>query len=424
VFFVRDDEYKETPNVFYSMIKKTFDEFNPDEVTPVDEFRVAEYERLPMFFDVCLRYLNKLAREPFIEDWEMIVTEPVNYANLLDTEVHRVTIRVKYKSESDYVDLFTVDIPKLIEGFYFKIYGIDYVPAMYLYDYPLVIRKTSFLMQGLLGNISVYMNEKEEYINFMGLSNFSFKHFVNLYFDTSDQEDMEIVNDFIHHFKPNKKPFEPVDLENSAYFFRSRYNIELSENETEINVIEKIRAFLDNLFFDDYTRKMYAHLYALDESEINIKNIVRDAMIGLIEDPINFVDLRYKQLFFIRLLLSKLFRRISTLGMRLVIDHPEDGKSIISFSQSSRDMIVKTFMDGDALSGNYLSDTVNTFGILKLKISLTPMGKTKSIPSESSQIHETHFGRICPITIPSTDIGKVAHLVPGTKVGAFGEFIF
>ena len=139
----------------------------------------------------------------------------------------------------------------------------------------------------------------------------------------------------------------------------------------------------------------------------------------------NYIDLEHKRLVFIELLLTPLLKRVGSLAAQaargffpdeLKIDHLQIQKHFLTSPDKKK-------KGSEGLSGNYLYDTVNLMsGMLTHKVSMINPGSSNP-PSTISDIHPTHFKRICPISVSNQKPGEVISVLPTTKFDYSGQFV-
>ena len=141
----------------------------------------------------------------------------------------------------------------------------------------------------------------------------------------------------------------------------------------------------------------------------------------------HMADLSHKRVIFCELLFAPLFRKVIGIAAHSTKNFITESIKIDLLA------ILKHFLktydkkkskeNKGGLNGNYLYDTSNLYSaILQSKISMILPG-IDNIPLEMQTIHESHFGRLCPITISSQDPAKMVSVIPDTKLNKFGCFI-
>jgi hypothetical protein len=101
-----------------------------------------------------------------------------------------------------------------------------------------------------------------------------------------------------------------------------------------------------------------------------------------------------------------------------------DNLSILKyFLTSSSGEIVNNKKQSIGMSGNYLYDTKNLYsGILINKCSFITPGMTRP-PMDVKHLHETHYKKICPITISAQTPGETISLMNDVSFDEFGIII-
>ena len=143
------------------------------------------------------------------------------------------------------------------------------------------------------------------------------------------------------------------------------------------------------------------------------------------EEIPEYIDLDYKRLVFVELLLSPLFKRIGNIAAQAARGfYPDEVKidhlQILKHFLTSPD---KKKKGSEGMSGNYLYDTVNLMsGMLMHKVSMINPG-SKNPPSTISDTHISHYKRVCPISVSNQKPGEVVSILPTTKFDYCGQFI-
>jgi hypothetical protein len=179
---------------------------------------------------------------------------------------------------------------------------------------------------------------------------------------------------------------------------------------------ESIIEFIERLFFDDYTKYLYQCCYNLEEKELTINNILKLAVkLKQNNDQDIFIDLRYKRLIFMEVLLSPLLKRIGVAASQAARGFP------VSFLHINQMELVKYF--NTKLSNRFIYDCANAFsGMLLHKVNMLNPGSTNA-PSIIANLHETHYKKICPISISNQKPGETIFIVPNTMIDSIGQFV-
>jgi hypothetical protein len=138
-----------------------------------------------------------------------------------------------------------------------------------------------------------------------------------------------------------------------------------------------------------------------------------------------YIDLNYKRLVFMELLLSPLFKRIGSMAAQaargfLPDEVKMDQYQILKHYLSSPD---KKKKGSEGMSGNYLYDTVNLMSsMLTHKVSMLNPGSNNP-PSAIADTHVSHYKRVCPISVSNQKPGEVVSVLPTTRFDYCGQFL-
>jgi hypothetical protein len=385
----------------------------PTNVLTVDNFREYQYRLLPYFCDVMVNYLSK-QNNNYLKLTSKTVQEMIHYLGIYNSQVTEMTAFTETLDvDGNYGEnkqLFKVYLPTLIDENFFFLNGNLYVPALYVVDLPIVLKKKSMKLFSLFNSITLYM--KEDIAIFTGTT-IPLSYFIQLFID--NQEDLILYGEFISKFKLNHDQHDDVNI---ITYFSTKFK----QFTTKADIIN----YLENLFFDDYTVSMYKSCYP-DLEGTNIKSILKKAMEIMIDGNMpNFVDLTKKRIVFTEMILRPLLDKFSKLAT--IVSRGNKTNTIDIHLHS----IIKYFLttpDGGVgdkerkgLSGNHLYKDASLYsGILQNKISMVPPGVEKA-PKEVQSIHRSHYGKICPISISSQKPGHVVSVIPGTILDPYGRF--
>jgi hypothetical protein len=194
-------------------------------------------------------------------------------------------------------------------------------------DLPIIIKKESIKLFGLFNSITLYL--KEDIAIFTGM-NIPLSYFIQL-FMYDDVEGLKLYGEFVSKHKKNYTHHTDQDIIN---YFNNKFDIK--------GPLENIINSLERMFFDSYTRNLYEACYGM-KFDITLKNILTYAMTTDIENkPPNFVDLKFKRVVFLEILLRPLFERVLPLiKMASKGSRPDelkmDALTIMKFFLSSND---------------------------------------------------------------------------------------
>lgn len=356
----------------------------------INEFREFQYSLLKDLISLMITYISS-QNSNYLTINDISIEEQPEYMGVNDSHYTLLNVKVNYNQEVK--NFFRVLIPTLKYGCFFILSGNYYIPTLYMVDKPIVIKKKSLKLYGLFNSISIY----EKFATFIGI-NIPANYFINLFI-----EDINEQNDFIRIME-----IQPVQIsdEELLKYFSKVFGCEADRN--------KIINFVENLFFDGYTQYLYQSCY--DMQELSIKNILRQALqFYEIMDKNTFIDLRYKRLIFIETLLSPLLKKIGIAASQAARGYP---KSILQINQLE---LVKHF--NTKLSNKFIYDSANAFsGMLLHKVNMLNPG-SENAPSIIANLHETHYQKICPISVSNQNPGETIYIVPGTVLDIIGQFV-
>lgn len=395
---------------------RLIDNSNENNLT-ISGFRRFQYDQLLPFCDHLINYISRLKNNSLtLIDKQL--TQKNNYIGIHNSDASELKIIVKNtlakdpNEEKTFLKLF---IPTLHNDNFFFLNGITYVPGLYCIDYPIQSSSKLIRATGLITNF--YILFKKEVIYFLG-TNIPIHYFLQLFLDLTNNEDLFLYNEICKKENLSNKIYtdkELLDYFNTKTKFRF---INYSKQD--------IIMFFENIFFDYYTYNLYKTCYNLPEVSIReiLKKIFND-ILNEVKKP-HAADLSYKRIIFCELLLAPLFRKIIGIAVQSTKNFVTetiqiDLLAVLKFFLKTYDK--KKSKEKGGLNGNYLYDTANLYSaILQSKISMILPG-VDNIPLELQTIHQSHFGRICPITISSQDPAKMVSVILTTKLNQFGCFI-
>ncbi len=375
----------------------------------IENFRRKQYDLIPDFIEMCIKYISNQSKD-YLKITSITFEDKIDYNDIYYSAVKQLIVKVintdlkenKDQKETEFLNVF---IPKLVHDNFFYLNGNYYAPALYLFDKPFSFKEKSIMISTLFNSMSFMF--KKNIITFTGIN--IPLHIFLLLFLYNDPKD-QVFPDFINLIttKYNKKFKMKIEPEDHVInYFTSRIDCE--------NNVKSILKHFDKLMFDPYTTYSLSVCYDIPVKDINIVTIVRKLFeMDLNNEYINFIDLKHKRLIFIELLLRPIFKKFSSLAIQTVRG--------FKFSQLKMDRysVLKNF--SGHLKNNFLYDTGNLYsGLLQHKVSLLSPGVTRG-PKSISSIHDSHFGKICPVTISSMEPGKIISIIPGTEFDDFGLF--
>ncbi len=369
--------------------------------TPLDSFREIQYQKIPYIIINGLNYLINLGLEydPKLYDGtinSLKHTDDYVYSRIRHFSTERLSIKHLNEKNTFFVSM---SIPKLIQGMFFQLNSVYYIPILYITDEPIVLKENSISIYSLFQPMTLYFEQNR--VIFMGINILMSDFFQLMTIDWSDEAKILIEREL--KIKLNNNSMEAI-INN------------LSEKLNCIPTIEKIKERINLLFFDEWTKDLYLKFYDFDPI---IDNVLKTAIRRRIEnEKTSFIDLRYKRLTFVEPIIKPYTKAIGDAAKGLL-----KGSNIKSL-KLNLGVIVNHFFK--KLDGNVLYDTTNGYsGILSYKASFkNPYGQSE-LPREVSSIHWTHKGRICTNSISNTDPGEMISLVPDQDIDLnYGIFKF
>lgn len=389
---------------------------NSNSIIPIEYFRLYQYQLVDYFINLCIDHINKNSsiNKNYLKLKEIVygefdsIYQSINHSELVSYKVNVII-------EEEEKEFFKIILPKLINYNNFILNGNLYTPITYIIDYPISIKENSISLNSLFSPITIYF--KKNFVKFGG-KNLSLEYFTHLFLHDQDDDDIKKIYKFLNFDKT-------TDIDVVVKQFSKTFKIKSD--------IKLVKDYITELFFDEYTKYLYDSCYFNDTDTVCFNEIFKQSLIKFINNEvISFIDLNNKRVVFMELLLSPLLQRASSLshqsrsGHQPVILNIDQYALIKNFNKSKGDSVSQKKQGGlgfHGLSGKTIYDTVNLFsGLLTYKTSMIKPG-IENPPKEIAHIHETHFGKICPITVASIDPGEMVSVVPNTKLDTFGRFV-
>ena len=376
----------------------------------VEDFRYYQQNMVEYFLRIIVEYISN-KNNNYLKVESIVHNEVFTYSGIYQNEIDRFIVNIE-KKDGEIKQFFSVYIPRLISNNYYILNGNYYVPLFYIIDKPITIKENSISLNSLFNSITI--NIKLNIVIFTG-TNFIFNNFIGLFLhnDISDE-----ANSIRSRFGIN------IDKDNLLIYFNKCFNIKGICLDDIINHIEI-------LFFDEYTKSLYSNCYFNEDS--NLTDIIKISIIKFLSGKIfNFIDLRNKRICHIELLLAPLFKKAANIAYQAKKGYPTDElridqyavlKNFLKSSGVKKKVKSKKDQSFHGLSGKTLYDLVNLQSSLLIhKASFIKPGMNTA-PSSVANIHQTHFGKICPITISSIKPGETISIIPETYVDVFGQFL-
>lgn len=369
---------------------------------PLNKFRQVQYDNLRYFIELAVNYLSK-QNDNYLKINKITINKLSDYIGVYSNFVTQVTVEVinLKQNSTEIKTLFKILVPTLINDSFFILNGNYYIPTLYIVDKPIVMKKKSIKLSSLFNSISIY----NKLATFIGI-NIPVSHLLNLLLSDDDADEKTIKNDFCDYFDIKLVSTPESDL---IRYFSEKFRCDPTK--------EAIIKFIDNIFFDEYTKYLYQYCHNIPENEITIKNIVIKALQKRFNiNPKDFIDLTQKRIVFLETLLLPLFKRIGVHASQVAKGFTVD---TIKIDQME---IIKFFHN--KLHNKFIYDSVNAYsGMLAYKVSMLNPG-SENAPSIVADLHETHFQKICPISISNQNPGETTYITPVTELDYLGQFTF
>lgn len=365
----------------------------------ISNFRAMQYENLDYFIELAVNYLSK-QNNNYLKIEKIQIIKLPQYVDIGYSDLTQITVYISTKSSPEKKQFFKILIPTLVDDMFFILNGNYYVPTLYIIDKPIVIKLKSIKLTSLFNSITIY----DKLITFIGI-NIPARYLIDLLLDETDSETVYLKQSLISLFTIPQHTLTESEL--LKYF----HNIFGCDEKRE-DIINHI----NNLFFDNYTKMLYQYCYDLKEEEITIVNILKLAIKEKIStDKTNYINLKFKRLIFLEALLAPFLKRIGYYATQTA-----RGFQIDTIKMDQLELVKYFHSD---LHNKFIYDSVNAYsGMLQHKASMLNPG-SDTTPSIVANLHQTHFQRICPISISNQNPGETIYIVPTTKVDWFGQFV-
>jgi hypothetical protein len=363
------------------------------------------------FLEVMIKYISSMNKTQILFD--KVIREDVDvYKGLSNNELTKYNVFAKIKGGSK--ELFRIFVPKLIYDNFYFLNGNYYVPLLYIIDKPIIIKEKSINLSSLFSSITFNFDNKM--VIFTG-RNTDIEMFVSAFLSGDSSDEAIEIGTNIKITNDEKK---------TTRYFNKMFNKSFKNNN-------EIQQYAEKLFFDEYTRYLYHNCYF--ENNINVSTLSDIIKISLLKffrgEIFEFIDLRNKRISMIELMLAPLFKKIANIayqvGRGYFIDEIMVDQYIIvknfhknEDKKTSNKVNFKSF---HGLSGKTLYDIVNLYSSLLIhKCSFVKPGM-QSPPKSIANIHPSHFGKICPITVSSINPGRMLSIIPEIYVDPYGQFL-
>jgi len=360
-------------------------------------YRTFQYGYISEFFnDVIPDYINKHLAS--LDSHDYVIQDEITYRGHSRSILENHILTLKYKDD-DKEEVIRILMPSLIEDTFFIIQGNYYVPAIYITDEPICVKRRSVNLYSLFCPITFYYRENRAII--LG-RNIPINRFFHVIF-----EDKNLVEELISNL--NLEQLITEDLDQARLNFRKVLPIPDDES---------IPDYLSNLFFDKFTKQLYKSFYNIDD----IRDVIKLSINKFIKrhednNRLEFINLKQKRLVFSEVLLRPVFRCITNALSRKMTNRKHEPLKI------NEDIVLAYYVKD--LGMNYLYDLVNGFSsIISHKATFKLPGLETRLPQSVSSIHPTYKGRICPVSVSDKEPGVAVSLIATQEIDfKFGRFI-
>lgn len=364
------------------------------DTTNILDFRQYQYDIIPDFLYICFKYLEN---NGFHFKWEDISFSSINDMTYESQNQYAIKTFIVNMNNKKFL---TINMPRLINGTFFKLNGSLYIPTIRIIDYPITIKKNSIMISSLFTPITIYHKDSRVIIL---RNNVNISQFLRLFYSKDEVEHI-CLNIF-------SSKYSVENLDTVIRLFSKFLNC----NNDHKTVLDK----LDKLFFDEWTAELYKQCYNLQDP-ITLKDVLD---ICIKNEEKSIIDLNYKRLVFLEHLMYPLVSRI-TKFVKLIMT----GKTYLKFPLDCVS-IIDYFFSSEGLQSNFFYDIDNGYnGLLSLKASFKSPGGDKAMPADIRTIHPTFRNKICPITVSNKNTGEVVSLIPNQivdlKYGLFKKDAF
>jgi len=380
----------------------------------IEDFRYYQHAMIEYFLETCVKYISIM--NPTHMVFDRIEKEDVmSYSGLANNELVKYTVFAKVLDVSK--EFFRLFIPKLIDDNFYFLNGNNYVPLLYIIDKPIIIKENSINLSSLFSGITI--NFESGLCIFTG-RNLDLEIFISIFlFGDNSDEAKEIGNN--------------INLVTTEKTLITYFNNSFNDSFTNLN---DIRIHIEKLFFDEYTRYLYDACYFDHEgisSVSNLKDIIKISLTMYFNGEIfDFIDLKNKRISFIELMFAPLFKKVANVAYQvnkgyslneIMIDQYVIVKNFHKNDNKKTNSNKAAFRSFHGLSGKTLYDLVNLYSSLLVHKSSFVKPGMKSPPRSIANIHESHFGKICPITVSSINPGEMVSIIPENFVDPYGQFL-
>jgi len=372
-----------------------------NEAFTISRFRSAQYTLIEYFMNMCVEYISKQNKN-YLKVQNVKIQNVQTYNSIHNSLFTQVSVDVSFINQNvstskTFIKFF---IPTLLYDCFFILNENYFIPTLYILDRPIVIKKKSIKLSSTFNSITIY----DKLITFMG-NNMPIIYFLDIFLSDDDPTEYNLKNTFIQTFKITTTK---VPIQDLLSYFSNLFKCNPDK--------ESIRQHFHNIFFDDYAKLLYQNCYNLEEKDLNIKTLLKLAIdLNTSNNSDSFIDLDQKRLVFLEILLWPIFKRVA-----YVASQASRGFFVNEISMDQLELI-KNFNIN--LHNKFIYDNVNAYDTMLQHKAYMLSPNAEQSPSIIANLHDSHFQKICPISVSAQNPGETIYITAETEMDIFGRFL-
>jgi len=372
-----------------------------NEAFTISRFRSAQYTLIEYFMNMCVEYISKQNKN-YLKVQNVKIQNVQTYNSIHNSLFTQVSVDVSFINQNvstskTFIKFF---IPTLLYDCFFILNENYFIPTLYILDRPIVIKKKSIKLSSTFNSITIY----DKLITFMG-NNMPIIYFLDIFLSDDDPIEYNLKNTFIQTFKITTTK---VPIQDLLSYFSNLFKCNPDK--------ESIRQHFHNIFFDDYAKLLYQNCYNLEEKDLNIKTLLKLAIdLNTSNNSDSFIDLDQKRLVFLEILLWPIFKRVA-----YVASQASRGFFVNEISMDQLELI-KNFNIN--LHNKFIYDNVNAYDTMLQHKAYMLSPNAEQSPSIIANLHDSHFQKICPISVSAQNPGETIYITAETEMDIFGRFL-
>lgn len=378
---------------------------------PIHNFRQTQYDNVLPVLESCFNHIGKNC-------WGFELRPDFNHKeHILVTNVDYQYHDIKCSSSSHITCMPFADdtptlvflMPNLLMGNYFHISSRYIIPSIYIVDKPVIYTHSCISISSLLCKVAIYSHKGKIHLNFHH-NIYPFNEFMEL-----------LLYNYTGQIKKIAKligvdDHDPSICETKKAEMYEAFATNLSQTDKDP---DKVRKFLNSVFFDDRTIQKFVDLYKIDAENVTLEYIINEIILKDIsdeekEDRCCFINLDNKHLQFAEPLLWSIIQNIS-MSYRSALR----GKPLFRIDGAER--VINHFFS--ELKGKTAYKSVNGLNSSECGASFVIYHNTDT-PSAVNLIHNSFKHRICPVSVGGSNIGETICLTSDIDIDIrTGEFL-